>query len=133
LLLWTTVDSKNTESTVEALQSFVGDATIKRFYSDNADELVSAARFLNITHEASQQGIPQTNGIIQREVQDMLTGTRTLLVAVGMPGLFGHMPRRAICTSTIVYHTLQLDSRLGSDDMVKNSWDSSYHLVQPSY
>ena len=81
-------DSKSTENTIEALQSFVGDSPIKRFYSDNADELISAARHLHVPHEASQQGIPQTNGIIEREVQDMLTGTRTLLVAAGMPGYF---------------------------------------------
>ena len=81
-------DSKSTENTIEALQSFVGDSPVKRFYSDNADELISAARHLKVAHEASQQGIPQTNGIIEREVQDMLTGTRTLLVAAGMPGYF---------------------------------------------
>ena len=79
-------ESKSTEETVAALQSFIGDEPVKRLYSDNVDELISAARYLNIAHEASQQGIPQTNGIIERDVQDMLTGTRTLLVAVGLPG-----------------------------------------------
>ena len=37
-------------------------------------------------HEASQQGIPQTHGIVERAAQDMLTGTRTLLVAAGLLG-----------------------------------------------
>ena len=69
-----------------ALRSFVGDSKMKRLYSDNADELIGAARNLGAPREASQQGMPQTNGIIEREVQDMLTGTRTLLVAAGLPG-----------------------------------------------
>ena len=80
--------SKSTSSTVEALQRFIGDAKVKRFYSDNADELVVAARELAIPHEASQQGMPETNGIIEREVQDMLGGTRTIMVAAGLPGYF---------------------------------------------
>ena len=45
-----------------------------------------ASRKLGVPHEASPRGMPQTSGIIEREVQDMLTGTRTLLVAAGLPG-----------------------------------------------
>ena len=77
--------SKSTDETVTALQESIGDETVTRLYSDSADELMSAARRL-IPHEASQQGMPQTNGVVEREVQDMLTGTRTLLVAAGLPG-----------------------------------------------
>jgi hypothetical protein len=32
--------------------------------------------------------MPQTNGIIEREVQDMVSGTRTVLVAAGLPAYF---------------------------------------------
>ena len=78
--------SNDTENTVASLQMFLGDSTVKGFYSGNSDELISAARFLSIPHEASQRGMPQTNGIIEREVQDMIHGTRTLLVAAGLPG-----------------------------------------------
>ena len=78
--------SKDTEEAEAALQQFIGDAQVKRFYSDNAGELVNAARFLNVPHEASQQGMPQANGIIGREVQDMVAGARTLLVVAGLPG-----------------------------------------------
>jgi len=77
--------SKDTQETVSALQNFIGDDHVKRFYSDNADELISASRFLGVPHEASQQGMPQTNGIIEGEVQDMVSGTRTVLVAAGLP------------------------------------------------
>ena len=78
--------NKSTSSTVEALQRFIEDAKVKRCYSDNADELVAAARELSVPHEASQQGMLETNGIIEREVQDMLGGTRTIIFAAGLPG-----------------------------------------------
>ena len=78
--------SKNNSSTVETRQRFIGDSRMKRIYSDNADELIAAARELGIPHEASQQGMPETNGIIEREVQNMLTGMRTMMFAAGMPG-----------------------------------------------
>ena len=32
--------------------------------------------------------MPQTNGIVERAVQEVLAGTRTLLVQAGMPGYF---------------------------------------------
>ena len=69
-----------------ALRSFVGASKGKRLYSDNADELLAAARSMGVPHEASQHGMPEANGIVEREVQDMLTGTRTLLVAAGLRG-----------------------------------------------
>ena len=56
--------SKTIADTVSSLQRFSGYAVAKRFYADNADGLISAARFLKIPHEASQQGIPRTNCII---------------------------------------------------------------------
>ena len=70
------VNKKAASSTVQALQRFIGDSNVKRFYSDNADELVAAAR----------QGVPETNGIIEREVQGMLSGTRTIMFAASLPG-----------------------------------------------
>ena len=89
--------SKNTDGTTMALRSFVGDAKVERFYSGNPDELIGAARCLGVPHEASQQGMPQTNGIIRREVQGMLTGARTL-VNHPRPGWFptSRCPRRRL-------------------------------------
>ena len=78
--------SKDTDDTVASLQMFIGDSAVKSFYSDNADDLMSVARFLSIPREASQQGLPQTNGNLEREVQDIISGTRTLLGAAGLPG-----------------------------------------------
>ena len=61
-------NTKTSSSTVEALQRFIGNDKLKRFYSDNAEELIAVARELTIPREASQQGMPETNGIIEREV-----------------------------------------------------------------
>ena len=61
-------NNKSSSSTTEALQRFIGDDKVKRIYPDNADELTAVARELMIPHEASQQGMPETNGIIEREV-----------------------------------------------------------------
>jgi hypothetical protein len=79
-------NNKSASSIAEALQRFIGDSNVKRFYSDNADEIVVVARELLVPHEASQQGMPETNGIIEREVQDMLSGARTSMFAAGLPG-----------------------------------------------
>ena len=76
--------TKDNDETVSALQRFIGDAHVKRIYSDNADERINAARFLGIPRETSQQGMPQTDGIIESAVQDMVACTRTLLVAAGL-------------------------------------------------
>jgi hypothetical protein len=45
--------TKNMEEATMALKSSVGDATAKRFYSDNAGELIGVARNLGVPHEAS--------------------------------------------------------------------------------
>ena len=89
--------SKDTEETVSALQKLIGDDTAKRIYSDSVGELMSAARLLGIPHEASQQGMPQTNGVIEREVQDMVSGTRTALVAAGLRGYFWVLRCTLLC------------------------------------
>ena len=78
--------SKSMGDTTMALRSFIGDSKVKRFYSDNADEFNGVARNLEVPHGASQQGMPHTSGILEREVQAMLTGARTLLAAAGLPG-----------------------------------------------
>jgi len=92
--------SKDTEDTVSALQNFIGDDHVERTYSDNADELINASRFLGVPHEASQQGMPQTNGIIEREVQDIVSGTRTVLVAAGLPRYVWSLADLVTCIST---------------------------------
>ena len=71
-----------------SIQSFLGNARIKTFYSDNARVIIKADEYLGLggCHELSQPGMPQTNGIAERAVQEVLAGTRALLVQAGLPG-----------------------------------------------
>ena len=48
-------------------------------------------------HELSQPGMPQTNGIAERAVQEVLAGTRTLLVQAGLPGYFWGYASQCYC------------------------------------
>ena len=70
-------NTKNTDSVITAMLRFAGADLVSSIYPDKVDELIAAARYLRIPSEASQLGIQQTNGIIEREVPDMLTGART--------------------------------------------------------
>ena len=111
--------SKSMEDIVSSLHMFTGHAAVKRFYSGNADELASEPRLLNIPHEASQQGAPQTNGNIERDAPDMLAGARTLLVAVGLRGFVGRWPHLAMCTSITASRTPIEDPLLGFKGTVR--------------
>ena len=80
--------TKNTDSVINVVQRFVGDERVVRVLSDNAGELIASARYRCTMHEASQQRTPHTNGIFERAVHGLLTGTRTLVAAVGLPDYF---------------------------------------------
>ena len=60
------VASMSVEHATLALKSYIGDALVRRFYFGHADERVAAATTLGTPHEASQQSVPQTNGVIER-------------------------------------------------------------------
>ena len=88
--------TKDTDETLAALKTFNGGSPARRIYSGNADELMSAARFLSIPHEAPRQGMPQANGIIGRAVQDMVSGgLERRWWQRGCRATFGHMLRHA--------------------------------------
>ena len=79
-------NTENADSVISATPKFIGDDRVSIIYSDNAYELVVAARYLRIPRAASLLGIPQTSGLIEREARGLLMDTRTLVVAVGLPG-----------------------------------------------
>ena len=78
-------------NTISAFRHFQGNSRTRRvelLYCDNAPELTSVGRELRYNVEYSQPGVPQTNGLAERNNQDILSGTRTMLAAAGLPACF---------------------------------------------
>ena len=65
------------EDTLEAFRHWQGQDEIKSFYSDNAPELKSSARAANWTMPTSAPGKPQSNGLAEKIVRTVKTGTKT--------------------------------------------------------
>ena len=82
--LYPTVD-KSTDTTVASIQHFVGDSVVTKLYSDNSGEISKALKRLQVMHHTSQPGVPMNNAVIERVNQDVLEGTRTVLVRAGLP------------------------------------------------
>ena len=75
---------KPAESTIDAIKQFRGDRNIGNFYSGRSGEIGRDLRALRSTADNSQLGVPQNNAVADRLVQDVLEGTRTVLVRVGL-------------------------------------------------
>lgn len=82
------VNSKNTLQTYTLLNHIRGNDYIHIIYSDGWKAFTKAAQMLNIPHEKSQPGQPQTNAIMERCNQDILRGTRAVLYGAGLPTCF---------------------------------------------
>ena len=82
------VKDKSWETTRWALREYKGDREIQLIYSDGAPEIARAARSLDILQRTSTPGVPQNNGVIEREVQECIRGLRALLLAAGLPVAF---------------------------------------------
>eukprot|EP00972_Heterocapsa_arctica_P093251 13757613-Heterocapsa_arctica.AAC.1 len=53
--------SKNLQDTVTALRYFSGTNIITHVYSDSSGEIIRACEELEILHEPSRPGVPQSN------------------------------------------------------------------------
>ena len=82
------VKDKTWETTRWAIREYKGDREIQLLYSDGAPEIARAARELDILQRTSTPGVPQNNGVIEREVQECIRGFRALLLAAGLPVAF---------------------------------------------
>ena len=82
------VDNKSAEATEFAIRYFLADQPARRAYSDNAGNIKKAMADLKIVHEFSLPGIPKSNGLVERYVQEVLQGTRVYLVQAGCPSCF---------------------------------------------
>ena len=90
--------SRGTEDTVYAFQQFVrNDSDVKRLYSDGSREIASAARKLGWRHDVSTPNRPQTNGVAERAVKRVIEGTRSVLLASGLPHRFWSDASKCYC------------------------------------
>ena len=93
----------STSNTVEEVESslrhYMGSFKIKLLYSDNAPELISAARNLKISHDTSTPYRSQTNSKAERMIRKVLEGTRTVIEQSGLSSKWWPMACQHFCFS----------------------------------
>ena len=95
------VPTKSGDDSFESLQHFVGPRTkVGEIYTDNSPELANAIKHLGWTHGTNTPGVSQTNSMVERQVQDILFGSRTLLVQAGLPACFWNYSAPHYCFGT---------------------------------
>ena len=77
--------TKSQESAVIALQQFLGNQTMKRFYGDCAAELYAACMQIGIRPDQASPDRHETNGVVERANRSLLEGTRTVIFESGLP------------------------------------------------
>ena len=70
---------------------------IKVAISDGAAEFVSAFTQLGIVHRQTLPGRPESNSLIERQVQVLARGARALLAASGLPMAFWVYAAQCFC------------------------------------
>ena len=82
-------DGKDTEMCLRDFVGIPGDRKIKdiSMYSDVSGEIRVACSNVGILHDKSQPGVPQTNALIERTNQQLLTKTIVSLLEAGLPPL----------------------------------------------
>jgi hypothetical protein len=73
--------------------------SVEDFYSDNSGELIAVAQELGWRHSTSTPGLPQSNGRAERSVRTVLEGTRSLLLASGLPRKWWSRASKAFCVA----------------------------------
>ena len=81
-------NSKDTLDTFTVLNKIKGDKKLHHVYSDGFGSIRQACKLLLANHELSTPGVHHSNALIERCNQDILYGTRVLLVQAGLPACF---------------------------------------------
>ena len=114
------VDSKDAEATEIAIRTFLDGDNARLAYSDNAGNLKKAMADQRIVHEFSLPGVQKSNGLIERYVQDVLQGVRTLLVQAGLPLCF--WPYAAdcfvFCSNVFGHSTVDIEENEDDDGVI---------------
>ena len=89
-----TKDGVDTEICIRDFTGIPGDRKSKdiKMYSDCSGEIRVACKNIGILHDKSQPGVPQTNALIERTNQLILTKTIVALLEAGLPLVIGRLP-----------------------------------------
>ena len=93
---------KTKASCVMAIRELGSNTRWQTFASDNAPELMSAARDEYMTHATSTPWRPESNGLIEREIGIISDGTRAMLAQSGLGHPWWTYASRAFCHHTNV-------------------------------
>ena len=101
---WIDIYPTKGKSSVEAEAAFADFEgpwkTVQYFYSDDAPELLSAARARGWTQGTATPGRPETNGIAENAVRQVLEGTRTALEHAGFGPKWWSFAGKHFCIAT---------------------------------
>ena len=97
------VKDKSADSASTSFREFLGTPVdedtfrIVSLHTDSSPELIKAARDLKLFHDTTAPGVPQANGIIERQVRFVLEGARTVMEHAGMPPRLWPEACRYVC------------------------------------
>ena len=104
-----------------SIKRFEGPKDIVHYvYSDRSKAIMRALHDLKIMNDTSIPGIPRTNGIAERQVQEVIFGTRTLLVMAGFPASFWPF--------AMAFYCMAHNTRTDYVDTKREEWRSPWYL-----
>ena len=86
--------SKNSQNTFTALMYFLGDHAGKRVFSDSAREISVAAEKMRMVRATSTPHRPQSNGLCENRVKNVVQGMRCNILQSGFPHRFWTLAAR---------------------------------------
>ena len=92
-----TKSAKECEIALKRFQGLMFNNRILHLHTDGAPEIVKAGKSLRTCHGTSTPNRSATNGIAEREIRDVLEGTRTLLEHSGLPASYWPYASRSFC------------------------------------
>jgi transposase InsO family protein len=93
------VKTKDAADTEICIRDFIGDRKSSeiKMYSDQSGEIRVACTKVGILHDKSQPGVPQTNALIERTNQLILTKTIVALLEAGLPPCYWSFAAPCTC------------------------------------
>ena len=92
-----TKTGKECEVALKSFQGLLFNSRVLHLYTDGALEIVKSGKNLRTCHDTSTPYRSATNGIAEREIRNVLEGTRTLLENSGLPTSYWPYASRCFC------------------------------------